>query len=107
MMAHDAYMIGSNWLRPNYKPELQERAYCRHCQGSIDSLSHILTECKSSGQKEIWLKTKLLLARKGIEWQTLTLGLLLASCMPIIKSRNGAQDSRKERLYWIIMMISI
>ncbi|KAK0221507.1 hypothetical protein IW262DRAFT_1447889 [Armillaria fumosa] len=28
MMVHNAYMVGMNWLQPNYKPEFQEQAYC-------------------------------------------------------------------------------
>ncbi|KAK0421829.1 hypothetical protein EV421DRAFT_2012316 [Armillaria borealis] len=107
MMAHDAYMVGANWLRPNYKPEFQERAYCKHCRGEIDSLSHILTECESPGQKEIWMKTKLILARRGIQWRTPTVGLLLASGLPTFKSENGKRDAGKERFYRIIMTISI
>ncbi|KAK0238413.1 hypothetical protein EDD85DRAFT_768363, partial [Armillaria nabsnona] len=54
----------------------------------------------------IWLKTKTLLTRKGREWRTPTLGLLV-SCMPVFNSRNGTRDSGKERFYWIIMTISI
>ncbi len=107
MMAHDAYMVGMNWLRPNYKQEFQERAYCKYCQGEIDSLDHILMECRSPGQKEIWRKTKQLLERKGIEWRAPTLGLLLASCLPVFKSEKGKREAGKERFYRIVMTISI
>ncbi|KAK0429607.1 hypothetical protein EV421DRAFT_1947584 [Armillaria borealis] len=107
MMTHDAYMVGTNWLRPNYKQEFQERVYCKYCQGEIDSLDHILTECRSPGQKEIWRKTKQLLERKGIEWRALMLGLLLASCLPVFKSEKGKREAGKEQLYRIVMTISI
>lgn len=106
-MAHDAYMVGTNWLRPNYKPELQERAYCAHCRGEVDSLSHILTECRSPGQKEIWTRTKTLPAKRGIEWRAPTLGLLLASGLPVFKSDNVMRDVGKERFYRIVMTTSI
>ncbi|KAF9269407.1 hypothetical protein L218DRAFT_807598, partial [Marasmius fiardii PR-910] len=53
MTVHDAYMVGSNWQRPNYKPELQERAICQRCR-KLEDAEHILTQCQCNGQKTIW-----------------------------------------------------
>ncbi|KAF8067091.1 ribonuclease H-like domain-containing protein [Lyophyllum atratum] len=43
MSVHDAYMIGSQWLRPNYAQELQARAFCEH-DGQLETMEHILVE---------------------------------------------------------------
>ncbi|KAK0438558.1 hypothetical protein EV421DRAFT_1714212, partial [Armillaria borealis] len=107
MMAHDAYMVGENWKRPNYAPELQEQAMCKHCPGNVESIEHILTTCQCPGQKEIWELAKEILTKKGIEWRAPTLGLLLTSGMPTFKGTTGKRDIGKERLYRIIIALSI
>ncbi|KAK0477132.1 hypothetical protein IW261DRAFT_1338897 [Armillaria novae-zelandiae] len=48
-----------------------------------------------------------LLSKKGIEWRSPTLGLLLACCLPTYKSESGKRDTGKERLYRLVMSISI
>jgi hypothetical protein len=53
MSFHDAYMVGSNWLRPGFAPEYQERSECKSCH-KTETMEHILTECEAPGQKEIW-----------------------------------------------------
>ncbi|THU77823.1 hypothetical protein K435DRAFT_576771, partial [Dendrothele bispora CBS 962.96] len=53
MAIHDAYMTGTHWLRPSFKPELQERACCKHCD-AIEDLEHILIRCSTTGQQIIW-----------------------------------------------------
>ena len=41
MTFHDAYMVGSNWLRPGFAPEYQERSECKKCH-KTESMEHIL-----------------------------------------------------------------
>ena len=53
MIMDDAYMVGSIWLKPGFKPEFQERSVCRHCD-KTESMEHILTECGTPGQEEVW-----------------------------------------------------
>ncbi|KAH9929869.1 uncharacterized protein BXZ73DRAFT_13173, partial [Epithele typhae] len=53
MATHDTYMIGAKWLRPNMSPEQRDRATCKKC-GSIETMDHILFQCKAKGRKEIW-----------------------------------------------------
>lgn len=48
MIAHNGYMIGTNWERFD-KPELREQAKCKQCQ-TTESAEHILTECQCKGQ---------------------------------------------------------
>lgn len=52
MAIHDAYMIGNNWLRPEYAAEYQRRSECQTCI-QIETMDHILTDCTATGQSEI------------------------------------------------------
>ncbi|KAF8895863.1 hypothetical protein CPB84DRAFT_1682066 [Gymnopilus junonius] len=52
MAIHDAYMIGNNWEKPGFKSEFQQRSSCTNCNVT-ETMEHILTKCKASGQKEI------------------------------------------------------
>ncbi|KAF9262885.1 hypothetical protein L218DRAFT_821602, partial [Marasmius fiardii PR-910] len=76
MTAHDAYMVGSNWQRPNYKPELQERARCDKCN-VLEDMKHILTECASNGQRTVWKLAGKLWEKKGMTWKDPDLGSIL------------------------------
>ncbi|KAF8957776.1 hypothetical protein BDZ97DRAFT_1951033 [Flammula alnicola] len=80
MVTHDAYMIGTQWLRPTLSAEMQERSKCRHCDDAIETMEHILTECKASGQEEVWQLVKNLWEMKSdTPWPELSLGTILAS----------------------------
>jgi ribonuclease HI len=53
MTTHDAYWVGTHWLRESTTAEMKERAECQHC-GTIESMEHILSQCEIPGQKEVW-----------------------------------------------------
>ncbi|KAF9263182.1 hypothetical protein L218DRAFT_830286, partial [Marasmius fiardii PR-910] len=76
MTMHDAYMVGSNWQRSNYKPEFQMRALCRKC-GVLEDMDYILTGCKHNGQDKIWKLTAKLCRKKGIAWKKPSFGVIL------------------------------
>ena len=51
---HDAFKCGKYWRNiPNYE-------HCSRCVvcGKLDSIEHVLTQCKASGQKKIWCQAK-------------------------------------------------
>ncbi|EIW58326.1 uncharacterized protein TRAVEDRAFT_101840, partial [Trametes versicolor FP-101664 SS1] len=50
---HDSFMVGRHWQRASMSNELQERATCGTC-GELESMEHILTECKAEGRELIW-----------------------------------------------------
>lgn len=47
---HKAYRCGPFWKNI---PSFEHCQYCSHCH-VIDSMEHILTECKAKGQKDVW-----------------------------------------------------
>uniref|UniRef100_A0A0W0FRJ7 Uncharacterized protein n=1 Tax=Moniliophthora roreri TaxID=221103 RepID=A0A0W0FRJ7_MONRR len=81
--AHDTYMVGDKWLRGNFSEELKERAQCAYCQGKIESMEHILTECEAPGQSKIWDLTKDLWERKNTtkEWFKPGIGGILGAAL--------------------------
>ncbi|KAE9390539.1 hypothetical protein BT96DRAFT_833264, partial [Gymnopus androsaceus JB14] len=102
MVTHDAYWIGTHWLRGSMKPELQERAICNEC-GKIDDFRHILTECESPGQALIWKLVEKIWEMKDrkIPWSFLSLGDIL-SCGLAKTKKNGIQAG--ENRLWKILI---
>ena len=101
MTFHDAYMVGSNWLRPGYVPEYQERSECKQCH-KTESMEHILTECNAPGQAVIWSLAEEMWKKRNQKWPKPTLGIILASPNMRLTSRKDTQDS-SARLYRILM----
>jgi len=53
MTTHNAYRIGEYWLKENFHEEIQDRCNCMH-YGVPETMDHILSQCETPGQKEIW-----------------------------------------------------
>jgi len=62
MTAHDAYRVGTYWLKENFREEIWDRCECPHC-GIPETMDHILTRCETPGQKEIWEQVEKLWTR--------------------------------------------
>ncbi|GLB44704.1 putative RNA-DNA hybrid ribonuclease activity [Lyophyllum shimeji] len=103
MSMHDAYMIGSHWLRPKYSQEYQARAFCEH-DGQLETMEHILTDCETPGQKEVWEEAKRLWSRKREgDWFEPSLGVILGSPLAAFKDEGGNKLAGDTRLYRILM----
>ncbi len=101
MTMHNAYRIGEKWL--HFAPQFHDRAYCTQCNGCVENMEHILTECSSPGQKEIWELTRQLLETRDIPWHPPKLAHILACASPIFKSPNGHRDKGKEQFFRIVV----
>ena len=102
MAAHDAYMIGSNWQRAGYSPELRERGECQVC-GQIESMGHILSECDAPGQKEIWALAESFWKQRNKKWPRPSVGAVLSCAVAPFKTKKGKPKSGDARLYRILM----
>ncbi|OSC98504.1 hypothetical protein PYCCODRAFT_1447396 [Trametes coccinea BRFM310] len=103
MVIHDAYMVGTHWLRPNMKAELQERATCRLC-GQIESLEHILFTCTAVGREAIWKLLGKILVMGGQKDTDPTWGNIVgAGCVAIRNEAGGRCPRAEER--WTILAI--
>ncbi|KAJ7065755.1 hypothetical protein C8F01DRAFT_982855 [Mycena amicta] len=104
MVTHDAYAVGSHWLRDSYNDEKRQRAECKHC-GEMESMQHIFTRCESPGREQIWALAKELWQSKGHDWPWPGLGMIIASgCSRFTK--DGRRDRSAERLHRILMIES-
>ncbi|KAF9033817.1 hypothetical protein BJ165DRAFT_1417483 [Panaeolus papilionaceus] len=70
---HNAQRIGEYWQN---KTNYEHRGKCRPCD-TTESLEHILTECKTSGQEIAWDLAKRLIAKKDPNWRKPSLGEML------------------------------
>ena len=94
---HSAYRVGKYWSNI---PEFTARSTCTTCN-TIESMSHILTECQGTGQLLIWSLARDLLSRKGYALPQPSLGLILGCGL------NAASPGRPipgiGRLYTIVI----
>ncbi|KAF8054840.1 hypothetical protein FPV67DRAFT_1752441 [Lyophyllum atratum] len=106
MSIHDAYWIGSHWTKPQFDEEFQERAICKH-DGCIESMEHILTECESPGQRQVWEDTKSLWERqKQGSWSKPTIDEILGAPLVEIHDTEDNLDVGGTRLSRILMIES-
>ncbi|KAL0058369.1 hypothetical protein AAF712_013560 [Marasmius tenuissimus] len=107
MTAHDVYMVGDKWSREGNKPKAKENAECKHCFGKIESMTHILTECESPGQEEIWTLTRNVWKNRGTtpEWRTPGLGAIIGCGLARCRDNTESKASKKgtERLWRILL----
>jgi ribonuclease HI len=96
---HGAHRLGKWWLNI---PECEERANCVHC-GAEETLDHILLECPSPGQSEVWKLAEQLWTKKESSWPAVSMGTILGSGLAIFKDDSGKPRPALARLYKILM----
>ena len=97
---HGAHKVGSYWQNiPGY----EHRADCRKC-GVPDDLEHLLTDCDGPCQQIIWTEARKLWERTGIDWPTITIGLIMGCGLMEIRPGEGDKpDPGLTRLYRILI----
>ncbi|KAJ7131490.1 ribonuclease H-like protein [Mycena crocata] len=100
---HGAHRIGKFWENI---PECEERAVCTHCE-TTESLEHILLECPSPGQTQIWALAKEFWAKKHEYWPDLSMGSLLGSGLAIFVDEKRRPMIPTARLYHIVITESL
>lgn len=70
---HKAYMIGDRWKDVRGS---EQRKLCRTCK-TVESMQHILLECKVNARKLIWTKAKEHWPQGWHRWPNITLGTIL------------------------------
>ncbi|KAG9220267.1 hypothetical protein CCMSSC00406_0006332 [Pleurotus cornucopiae] len=102
MSIHDAYKIGKYWTT-TIGGEYTERGLCRHCNDTTEDMPHILTQCESPGQSEIWQLADWLWTRKGYQWRQPWIGDILACGAKMIKDKDGTTQHGDMR-FWRILI---
>ncbi len=101
MVIHDAYMIGTHWLRPNMSDEMRARALCSIC-GECETMTHIMLECNASGQRLAWSLLKSTWELTGAEWVEPCWGSVFGAACIVLKTGEGGRRSSLEKLWSII-----
>jgi len=109
MALHEAYRIGDHWSeRRGYSRELSLREYCGHCENETESLEHIICDCTTPGQNDIWELAGNLwqLKNSHMTWDKPGIGGVLGSAIAPLKKSDGSPDPGSSRLYRILVMES-
>ena len=97
---HNAHRCGAFWLKV---PGYEQRAACRTC-GCDESMEHILTECRVSGQAAIWKLVQELLTQKGAsQGAAPTFGQILGCGLANLRDRDNGKLVGCSRLYTIVV----
>ncbi|KAF9552321.1 hypothetical protein CPC08DRAFT_738189 [Agrocybe pediades] len=96
---HSAYMVGDYWRGI---PGFEQRVDCQLC-GEEDSLRHILTSCRASGQSTIWAEVKRIWRHKKLPWREISLGAVLGCSLLNITTPSGRALRGPSRLLKILV----
>ncbi|KAJ7775250.1 hypothetical protein B0H14DRAFT_2160452, partial [Mycena olivaceomarginata] len=102
MTTHDAYMVGTHWLRESTSAKMKERAECQKCS-TLETMEHILSQCEIPGQKEVWDLAKELWTRRNPEWPWPGIGTIISAGLVTFKNDEGKVKPGEARLYRILM----
>ncbi|KAI9065870.1 hypothetical protein FKP32DRAFT_1646925 [Trametes sanguinea] len=103
---HDLYMVGEQWLKPGMRPELQERATCKVC-GVVESLEHILTECRAVGRTQVLELMRKAWENSGGTWREPTLAVALGMASASLVTEAGARNKLMEDLWTTLWSESV
>ncbi|KAF9049008.1 hypothetical protein BJ165DRAFT_1342952 [Panaeolus papilionaceus] len=96
---HDGQKIGDYWLN---KQNLEYRGKCRACD-TTETLEHILTECRCSGQEIAWKLAEGIIKKKSPTWKRPNLGQMLGQgYINESKKKKSKEERGKRRLQTII-----
>ncbi|KAF6764516.1 hypothetical protein DFP72DRAFT_1130449, partial [Ephemerocybe angulata] len=98
---HEGYKLGKYW--DNIDELRDDRMPCRDCGVPVESMAHILQECKVSGQETIWELARATWAVTGLEWPTVTLETVLGVGLLKAKDAEGKVLKGRTRLLQIII----
>ncbi|KAI0822878.1 hypothetical protein BC628DRAFT_1411930 [Trametes gibbosa] len=103
MTLHDAYMVGTHWLRPNMSDELKERATCKIC-GQTETMEHILFTCTAQGRETVWSLLRHAWTASGGTVRDPSWGTILgAACTG--RNIGGQRGTTAEENRWAILAI--
>lgn len=99
---HNAYKVGKYWINI---PSCEQRAQCHACEGVEESMEHILTECRASGQETIWNLAEEVWALCGLPWTKPRFGTILGCGLADFHPENDekARLPGANRLYAILL----
>ncbi|KAL0562895.1 hypothetical protein V5O48_019183, partial [Marasmius crinis-equi] len=106
MTAHDAYMVGDKWNRDSYPVEVKNRRWCEHCPGKEESMEHILTQCESPGQGEVWDLAETVWNNKcsETEWFKPGIDTIIGAGLAKTEKAKPSENNSGENRLWRILI---
>lgn len=102
---HNAHKCGKYWGHMKDE-ELRRRKVCEECSVPghqvVESIYHILFECKAPARAKIWEEVKRLCELKDIPWETPRMGVLLSCALRRFMNEERV-DHAKTRIYRILI----
>ncbi|TRM69149.1 hypothetical protein BD626DRAFT_391040 [Schizophyllum amplum] len=102
MLTHDAYKVGTYWLKGSFNADQKRRAECAKC-GAIETMHHILFDCEYTGQDLVWRLTEQLWGHTKKRWTKQSLGTVVAAGCNPHKTDKGRPMAGANRLWTILM----
>ncbi|KAF6758477.1 hypothetical protein DFP72DRAFT_807848 [Ephemerocybe angulata] len=99
---HEGHKIGAYWEKIDSNP-LTARMPCTLCQAPVESMTHILFECRASGQETAWQVFNELWDRTGKTKPYITLGTVMGVGLVHIKDERGKTITGATRLFRILL----
>ncbi|KAJ6543734.1 hypothetical protein DFH09DRAFT_928387 [Mycena vulgaris] len=97
---HGAHRVGAYWA---HIPGFEDRATCSHCD-TMESMQHILFECKRPGQEQVWRLASELWARKSTEpLPPPSMGNVLGCALASFEKESKTKPSGVNWLYRVLM----
>ena len=75
--------------------------------GSLETMDHIMLQCKASGQETIWSLAKELWLRKGLPWPTLSIGSILSCGIADFRTNQNSKHEGMNCLFTVVMSESL
>ncbi|KAF5328563.1 hypothetical protein D9611_014950 [Ephemerocybe angulata] len=84
---HEGYKLGKYW--DNIDALRDDRMPCLECEAPVESMDHILRECRVSGQELVWRLAKEIWSETGHEWPYITVETVLGVGLLTVKDADG------------------
>ncbi|KAH9837663.1 uncharacterized protein C8Q71DRAFT_706310 [Rhodofomes roseus] len=97
---HGTHRIGDFW---DNIPGYEDRGRCAICN-VLETMEHILVNCKAKGRAEVWTLTKALWKRKKQPWKQPKMEDILASGMGLYPTRGGSKRREHLSRLWRIII---
>jgi hypothetical protein len=97
---HEGHKIGRFWEHTRVRDEYMP---CDQCDVPEESMTHILFDCRVSGQSVVWKLAERLWRAIGREWPHISLGLVLGLGLVEIKDETGRTLKGRTRLFRILI----
>ncbi|KAF6763351.1 hypothetical protein DFP72DRAFT_759224, partial [Ephemerocybe angulata] len=95
-----AHKVGEFW---KHTPVSDRYMPCTSCNAPVESLEHIIFECRMTNQELVWKLTKDLWNRTSATFPDLNLGIVLGISEIDIKREDGSTDRGLTRLFRILI----